>query len=546
MSFVDSLAENTVLTEERPSDVGGQAKAMGDVESDGTTPGKTASAKISAAASGTKSASGIAGKLKNEVGNVKSSLSCGVGSASGLVTNKTNSNGAGVTRLRDGMPTETDAASQSTISNDQPMPRAPGTERNQAHLLAHDGAEAAQYADPQIANPVATAGTDGNAKQVITGKEEISVPGEGLNKSAPAIVTKDHEASVKAVKSAKAEAKQDKKDKAAVVVSASGVDTQATALIQVVVEPAGAKQSADAEAEADVLPGAAGVTSGRSVGIVVAAKGRNNNVTANAVKSGENSAENKVSSATENSLSQKSEAVATKPGSAIAANQNGDKSKPRSTTPSAADIGQLRAVSTASIAVPGGVSGGDPTHNAGVGSHMTEVITHGPAQPGLNVIDATSPNDASHKTLTATPTSLEVGVASGTNGWLKIRAEMADGGTVNAFLSISSTAGQEMLHRELPSLAAYLKSEHVAVNTVVVQPPAATGSDARGSFAGANGSAQGQAQQSGEQGRESRQNSTTAPPGTGAPYSGAAATREIEILSSTFYGQGGGWLSVRA
>jgi hypothetical protein len=70
--------------------------------------------------------------------------------------------------------------------------------------------------------------------------------------------------------------------------------------------------------------------------------------------------------------------------------------------------------------------------------------------------------------LTATPTLLEVGITNGTHGWLKIRAEM-EGGLVTASLSSSSTAGQDILHRELPSLAAFLQDEKIGVNTLVVK-----------------------------------------------------------------------------
>ena len=106
-----------------------------------------------------------------------------------------------------------------------------------------------------------------------------------------------------------------------------------------------------------------------------------------------------------------------------------------------------------------------------------------------------------------------------------------------------------MLHRELTSLAAYLKSEHVAVNTVVVQPTPASGPDLRGSFAGTSGSEHGQAQQSGSQAREGRQspaNPTPARAGTSVPYNSLGAVGEDEIFSSTSYVQVGGWLSVRA
>ncbi|WP_433983147.1 hypothetical protein RBB78_16320 [Tunturiibacter empetritectus] len=44
------------------------------------------------------------------------------------------------------------------------------------------------------------------------------------------------------------------------------------------------------------------------------------------------------------------------------------------------------------------------------------------------------------RTLSATPTALEVGIPDGTHGWLKVRAEMADGGVVNASVSAASPA----------------------------------------------------------------------------------------------------------
>jgi hypothetical protein len=72
--------------------------------------------------------------------------------------------------------------------------------------------------------------------------------------------------------------------------------------------------------------------------------------------------------------------------------------------------------------------------------------------------------------LAATPKTLEVGIGNGPHGWLKIRAEM-DGGVVTASLSTRSVAGQEMLHRELPSLTTYLQEERVAVHSVVIDKP---------------------------------------------------------------------------
>ena len=72
-----------------------------------------------------------------------------------------------------------------------------------------------------------------------------------------------------------------------------------------------------------------------------------------------------------------------------------------------------------------------------------------------------------HKTFVATPTTLEVGLPNGTQGWLKIRAEVGNEGNVNASLSAATSAGQQSLHRQLPALNAYLHSEQVAVTTSI-------------------------------------------------------------------------------
>ena len=72
-----------------------------------------------------------------------------------------------------------------------------------------------------------------------------------------------------------------------------------------------------------------------------------------------------------------------------------------------------------------------------------------------------------HTTLQATPTVLEVGIPGGTHGWLKIRAEIGEGGAVQASMSATSHAGQETLRRELPGINAFLESEHVPVTVQV-------------------------------------------------------------------------------
>jgi hypothetical protein len=150
------------------------------------------------------------------------------------------------------------------------------------------------------------------------------------------------------------------------------------------------------------------------------------------------------------------------------------------------------------------------------------------------------------RTLSATPTALEVGIPDGTHGWLKVRAEMTDGGVVNASVSAASSASQEMLHRELPSLTAYLQTEKVAVNSVVVHPTAGTGTDSRGYSAGPESGANGQPPQGSNEGGEQRQGSVNAATEDVSSHQGLRGVGEDGTLPLTVYEGGGSWLSVRA
>ncbi|WP_188757717.1 hypothetical protein [Edaphobacter acidisoli] len=143
-----------------------------------------------------------------------------------------------------------------------------------------------------------------------------------------------------------------------------------------------------------------------------------------------------------------------------------------------------------------------------------------------------------HKTLVATPTVLEVGIPNGTQGWLKVRAELANGG-INASLAAASPGGQEMLHRELPALTAFLQQEKVAVSSLVVQSPMTGGF--RDLSGGAGGFAGGQTQQQ-NQGRAGS---------TGAAFTEGGVHPDLnmqadEVLTAMQYPSGGSWLSVRA
>jgi hypothetical protein len=73
----------------------------------------------------------------------------------------------------------------------------------------------------------------------------------------------------------------------------------------------------------------------------------------------------------------------------------------------------------------------------------------------------------SHGTLVATPTTLEVGVPRGTEGWLKIRAEVGSDG-ISASLSMASHAGQSALRDQLPAINAFLQGEKIHANATLL------------------------------------------------------------------------------
>lgn len=149
--------------------------------------------------------------------------------------------------------------------------------------------------------------------------------------------------------------------------------------------------------------------------------------------------------------------------------------------------------------------------------------------------------------LTTTPTALEVGIQSGTHGWLKVRAEMTDAGVVNASVSPSSSAGQEMLHRELPALTAYLQGEKVAVNAIVVHAPLAAGGESRSSGAGMDSHGGETPQRNDERGDQQRYTSATNSDAIDATTNQSVhGVDEDGSLPLATYAIGGGWLSVRA
>jgi hypothetical protein len=73
--------------------------------------------------------------------------------------------------------------------------------------------------------------------------------------------------------------------------------------------------------------------------------------------------------------------------------------------------------------------------------------------------------------LEATPTTLEIGIPSQGEGWLRIRAQ-AGGNGVHASLSSSSASGQSILREQLPAINAYLQEEHVNASANIVDKTA--------------------------------------------------------------------------
>jgi hypothetical protein len=165
-------------------------------------------------------------------------------------------------------------------------------------------------------------------------------------------------------------------------------------------------------------------------------------------------------------------------------------------------------------------------------------------QPGAGMM--TMPMDSAPRMLSATPNALEVGIQNGTNGWVRVRAEMTDGGSVNASVSAASPQGQEMLHRELPSLTAYLQQEKVTVNSVVVHVPVQAAVEARGS-AGSDGGNDQMAQRGSEGGgqRQSGEGLSANEPERAMKYR-TPSVDEDGLPQLDAHSVGGGWLSVRA
>lgn len=168
------------------------------------------------------------------------------------------------------------------------------------------------------------------------------------------------------------------------------------------------------------------------------------------------------------------------------------------------------------------------------------VSSHEAVLASPSTVDHGQPTLVPHTTLNASPTVLEVGVPGGSHGWLRIRAEMSEGGTVQASLTATSSAGHESLHRDLPAMNAFLSSEQVAVQLHVVEPvhamPSAPSID--------GDSAQGMS--TGQQGGGNEREAPSQQPGETyrAPFTGSTDTAWTTVDSSGL--PGGSWVNVVA
>jgi len=234
------------------------------------------------------------------------------------------------------------------------------------------------------------------------------------------------------------------------------------------------------------------------------------------------------------------------PAVAIRADSDGE-NKPQAVRESG--VALLHSVGIAATAVVSGNTPGElaptklPVGDAG--AHTAGLTVGSREQDGAGVVAQSM--DGAPRMLAATPTSLEVGIQNGTHGWLKVRAEMTDGGVVNASVSAASSAGQEMLHRELPALTAYLQEEKVAVNAVIVHAPSAAGMDARSSSGtdGAGGQTP-QRSNEGEQQHQSLRKTILNGSDETVSYRSSHGVVEDGSLPLAAYVSGGNWLSVRA
>jgi hypothetical protein len=150
----------------------------------------------------------------------------------------------------------------------------------------------------------------------------------------------------------------------------------------------------------------------------------------------------------------------------------------------------------------------------------------------------------SHRTLQATPTSLEVGVPGATQGWLRIRAESGSDG-IHALLSSSSHSGQNLLRDQLPAINTYLQGEQINASVKLLDKVANypdTANARSGSGMDGHPAQQDRAQTDRQPSEQLRNTSSQMP---GHAYSNSEQSG-IGVLLSSGSMHSGSWLSVLA
>ncbi len=156
---------------------------------------------------------------------------------------------------------------------------------------------------------------------------------------------------------------------------------------------------------------------------------------------------------------------------------------------------------------------------------------------------ASAPN-TDLRTLVSTPNVLEIGFASGSHGWLRVRAELDGTGEVAASVVAASVGAAEGLHKELPGLSQYLEGEHVALSSLVVNA-SGKGAEAQdaATSAGSNEASAG-GRQGADQGKSSAQARTDV--ASVREWTGVESVWQGMQLPAAMLANGSGsWLSVR-
>lgn len=102
----------------------------------------------------------------------------------------------------------------------------------------------------------------------------------------------------------------------------------------------------------------------------------------------------------------------------------------------------------------------------------------GPATTSSKELTSTRPSSTSSSSEWSvqsyeaqTPNRLEIGVAGGSYGWLKVRAELSSSGEVHAFLRGASERVDGDLRAQAAELQSYLGTQQVSVSRIYVEAP---------------------------------------------------------------------------